>query len=78
MVSEVVQCLNSDWDDAGIENVNISGDMIAKKDRINKEIYSVPPWKQCRSNSFEVLKFWEQFLSVIHDQVVDSMEGNHI
>ena len=38
MVSELVKCVKSDCDDAGIVNVNLSGDMIAEEDRINKEV----------------------------------------
>ena len=38
MVSEVVQYVKSDCDDAGIVNVNLSEDMIADEDRINKEV----------------------------------------
>ena len=90
MISEVVKF--GDCDDAHIVNVNLSGDMIAKEYRIQKEVKSVPSWQQYRWNSCEVgiskdwtipdhpshLWFWKQVLSVIHDQVIDSMEGNPI
>ena len=32
------RCVKSSCDDAGIVNVNISGDMSAGEDRINKEV----------------------------------------
>ena len=38
MVSEVVQYVKSDCEEAGIVNINFSGDMISEENRINKEV----------------------------------------
>ena len=40
----MLQCVSSDCDDVDIMNVNLSGDIVAEEERINKEVQCVPPW----------------------------------